>query len=140
MEPHDQHTPPPPPPPSPSETSSGLDPNVAGALSYLLGPITGIIFLVIEKKNSFVRFHAAQSVGLFVAFFIFAVVLSVASTVLAAIPVLGWIVAILLGLFSLLLGLVGLFLWLFLMYKAYNGEEWEFPWVGAQSRKVILKS
>ena len=139
MEPDQPASTPPPPPPPSSGSSSGLDPNVAGALSYLLGPITGIIFLVIEKENSYVRFHAAQSVGLFVAFLIFSVVLSVISTVLVAIPVLGWIIALLFGLLSLLLGLLGLFLWLFLMYKAYSGEEWEFPWVGAQSRKIILK-
>jgi len=41
------------------KTSTGINPTVAGLLSYLLGFVTGIIFLVIEKENRFVRFHAA---------------------------------------------------------------------------------
>ena len=49
---------------------SGLPENVAGALAYVLGPVTGVLFLVLEKKSKFVRFHAMQSLitfgGLFV--------------------------------------------------------------------------
>ena len=48
---------------SPATTSTGLAPHVAGALAYVLGPITGVVFLVIEKDNRFVRFHAAQSIA-----------------------------------------------------------------------------
>jgi uncharacterized membrane protein len=43
-------------------TSTGLAANVAGLLTYILGPITGVLFLVLEKENRFVRFHAMQSV------------------------------------------------------------------------------
>src|SRR5918992_897204 len=50
-------------PPNVATSSSGLAPNVAGALAYVLGIITGVIFLVIEKENRFVRFHAAQSIA-----------------------------------------------------------------------------
>jgi len=128
-------------PPSPTHgeaaNSSGLAPNVAGALSYLLGPFTGILFLVLEKKNPFVRFHAAQSIGISVAWIVFWVVFTVISTVLGAIPVLGWIAAIGFFLLAMLLGLGGLALWLYLMYSAWNGNEWEFPWVGEQSRRFI---
>ncbi len=124
------------PPPS-TESSTGLAPNVAGALAYLLGPITGILFLVLEKRSPFVRFHAAQSIGISVAWIVFWVVYSIVSTVLSLIPVLGWIVAIIFLLFSIVVGFAGLFLWLFLMYKAWNGTEWEFPWVGEQSRRLL---
>ena len=51
--------------PTATTSSTGLQPNVAGALSYLLGIITGVLFLVIEKENRFVRFHAAQSITAF---------------------------------------------------------------------------
>ena len=47
------------------KTSTGLDANVAAALSYLVGFVTGIIFLLVEKENRFVRFHAMQSTLLF---------------------------------------------------------------------------
>jgi uncharacterized membrane protein len=126
-------------PPVPVQSSTGLAPNVGGALAYLLGPITGIIFFVLEKNNRFIRFHAAQSIGIFVVFFIFSMVLMVVSAIFATIPVIGWIIGIVLFLFSLLLSFGGLLLWLFLMYKAYSNEEWEFPWIGQQSRKVLLR-
>lgn len=118
---------------------SGLAPNVAGALAYLFGPITGIIFLLIEKRDPFVRFHAGQSIGIAVCWIIFSVVLMVVSTVLGAIPGVGWLFAILFFLGSLLLGLAGLCLWLWLMYQAFQGQQWEFPWVGPQVRRMLAR-
>lgn len=116
------------------KTSSGLDQNLAGALAYVLGPITGILFLVLEKENRFVRFHAMQSTILGVAWIAVSVVLSVVSGALALVPVIGWIVSILV---SFGLGLVGFLLWLLLMWKAFQGEEWEFPGVGPIARKQL---
>jgi uncharacterized membrane protein len=117
-----------------STQGTGLAPNVAGALSYLLGPITGVLFLVLEKHNPFVRFHAAQSIVLSVAWVILWVVLTVVNAVLSVVPIIGWIIGILL---SLSVGLAGLGLWLFLMYKAFGGNEWEVPVVGAQARRLF---
>ena len=114
--------------------SSGLAPNIAGALAYLLGPITGLLFLVIEKQNQFVRFHAAQSIVVGVALIILSIVLSVFERILFMIPVIGWLVAILLS-FGLSLGCF--ILWLVLMYRAYQGREWEVPIAGEQARRMI---
>lgn len=119
---------------SASSTSTGLQPNVAGALAYLLGLITGIAFLVLEKENRFVRFHAAQSIVVSIAMIALSIALSILSTVLAFIPILGWIVAIVL---SLGLGLGSFVLWLFLMWQAFQGKEWEAPIVGAYARKMM---
>jgi len=47
------------------KTSTGLQENIAGLLCYVLGWVTGIIFLFIEKENKFVRFHAVQSIVVF---------------------------------------------------------------------------
>jgi len=116
--------------PAGGPTATGLTQNLAGALAYLLGPITGILFLVLEKENRFVRFHAMQSTVLCIIWFI----LNVALSFLAAVPVLGWIVGILTG---LVLGLAGFILWLVLMWKAYQGEEWELPIIGAFVRKQM---
>ena len=44
------------------KTSTGIQPNVAGLLAYVVGFVTGIIFFVIEKENKFVRFHAMQCI------------------------------------------------------------------------------
>lgn len=119
---------------APSTPRSGLSPNVAGALAYLLGPITGIFFLVVEKENRFVRFHAMQSTLLCVALIVLGIALSILSTVLAFVPVLGIIVGLLL---SLGLGLGSFVLWLLLMFRAYQGKEWSLPIVGPQSRRLI---
>lgn len=44
--------------------SEGLQENVAGLLCYALGWVTGIIFLLIDKRP-WVKFHAAQSIVVF---------------------------------------------------------------------------
>ena len=98
------------------KTSSGLQENIAGALCYLFGWVTGLIFFLVEPKNKFVRFHAVQSIGL-------TVVLMVVYIILFIIPVIGWII-------SALLGLATFFLWLFLMYKAYQGQMYKLPIIG----------
>ena len=99
------------------KTSKGLDENVAGALTYLFGWVTGALFLLIEPTNQFVRFHAWQSVFLFLA-------LSVAWFVAVAIPILGWLFAF------LVIPPVSAALWLWLMYKAYHGERYKLPFFG----------
>ena len=119
---------------TPTTTAGSLAPNVAGALAYVLGIITGVIFLVIEKENRFVRFHAAQSIAVTIVLIVVSVGLSVLSTVLAFVPILGWIVALLLS--------VGLFfatfvLWVLLMWRAYQGREWDVPVAGGLARKIM---
>jgi uncharacterized membrane protein len=107
-------------------SSTGLDPNLAGLLCYLLGLITGIVFLIIEKENRFVRFHAYQSLAVFGA-------LSVLSLVAGFIPLIGKPI-------SFLLAPVGLILWILLMVKAYQGERYKLPvagdWAEEQSGKL----
>jgi uncharacterized membrane protein len=115
-------------------SSTGLPSTTAGALTYLLGIITGVLFLVLEKKDPFVRFHAAQSIGVTVVFLVLSVALSIVTMILGIIPVLGWLVGILL---SLALALVGLVVWVLLMYKAWQGEEWEFPFIGEKAREML---
>lgn len=105
--------------------TSGLDGNLAGALCYLAGFITGIIFLVIEKENQFVRFHAMQSILTFVAVIII-------STVLSFIPLIGWILSLLIAPFTFVL-------WLFMMWKAYQGERFKLPFIGDMAEQQINK-
>ena len=70
--------------------------NLMGAVAYLLGFVTGIVLLLIEKKSKFVRFHAMQSTLLFGGIFI-------ANVVLGFVPILGWLVGLLLSLASFVL-------------------------------------
>ena len=99
------------------KTSIGLDENVAGALAYALGWITGIAFLLAESENQFVRFHAVQSTVVFGA-------LSVMWFVGWSIPFLGWVVSVF---FVTPLSAV---LWLLLMYKAYLRQRFKLPIAG----------
>lgn len=113
---------------------SGLAPNVAGALSYLLGPLTGVLFFVIEKESRFVRFHAAQSIVVGIGMVAASILLTIVGSVLAVVPVVGWLVGLLL---SMALGFGSFVLWLVLMYRAFQGHEWEAPLAGAQARRLL---
>lgn len=99
--------------------------NLMGAASYLLGFLTGIIFLIIEKQSSFVRFHAMQSTILFGGVF-------AANFILGFIPFLGWVV-------GLLITLVSFILWILLMWKAFQGEMYKVPIVGDLAEKQLAK-
>ncbi len=104
-----------------AEKNSEMKKEVAGALSYVLGPITGIFFLV-TSKDPFVRFHAMQSTVVFVVLF-----------------VLQWVLGITIILFPLsaLTGIVAFVLWLVLIYKAWQGDEWETPILGKMARNLL---
>lgn len=120
-------------------STTGLDSNVAGGLSYVLGVITGIIFLVLEKEDRYVRFHAAQSTVFSVSLIILWIGLSILSVIVGMIPAVGWIIGALLGILSILVGLGGFILWVVLLIKAFTGNEWEIPVIGEQARKIFLK-
>lgn len=99
--------------------------NLMAAASYLLGFVTGIIFLLLEKENKFVRFHAMQSTILFGGIF-------VVNMVLGFIPILGWLV-------GLLLSFVAFILWIVCMWKAFQGEMYKVPYVGDLAEKQLAK-
>lgn len=92
------------------------DQNLMAALTYFLGFITGVIFLLIEKNNMYIRFHAMQSILTFGGIFI-------VQMVLGAVPVLGLPI-------SSLLSIASVILWIFLMVKAYQGEKYKLPYIG----------
>ena len=123
-----------------ASSGTGLDSNVAGALAYLLGPITGIAFYVLEPDDEFVQFHAVQSIAVFGGFFVLSIVLSVVFGALSLIPGIGWIIGIVLGLGSFLLAPIGLVVWAFLMYKAYNNERYAVPVVGRYAERYTAGS
>ena len=100
-----------------------MNSNLAAALAYLLGFLSGILFLVIEKESQFVRFHALQSTTVFLVIF----VATVLTNTLWAIPLIGWLISILL---NMLLVPLTLIFWLFLMFKAYSGERVKLPSLG----------
>ncbi len=107
-----------------AKSGTGLSKNVAGALSYVLGLITGVLFLVVEK-DPFVRFHAMQSIVFSVAVFALNMVLGFTIILAVVLPLL-WIVEFV--------------LWLMLIYKAWQGNEWELPVLGKFARQLAAKA
>jgi uncharacterized membrane protein len=112
-------------------SGTGLEPNIAAALSYLLTWVTGIIFLVIEKDNDYVRFHAKQAIAFGVAAVAVWIGLSIFFAIMAFLPIIGGFVA---GLLATLVwfafGIGFLVTWIVLMLKAYQGQRYDLPVLG----------
>lgn len=101
--------------------------NLIAALSYLLGFITGIVILLVEKDERFIRFHAMQSTVVFGALFILSIVLGF---ILAP-------VAILATLVNAIISIASLVIWIVSMVKAYKGEMYKWPIAGDFAEKQI---
>jgi uncharacterized membrane protein len=95
---------------------TGLQENLSGALCYLLGWVTGLIFWFVEPDKKFVRFHAMQSI-------IASVVLMIIYFIFSWVWIIGWII-------SGLVGLLAFILWIVLMIKAYQGQMYKLPVIG----------
>jgi uncharacterized membrane protein len=108
---------------APADTSTGLSPNTAGLLCYVGIWISGIIFFVLEQKNRFVRFHAAQSIVAFGT-------ITVAGVILGLIPVVG-------DAFSTIIGIIGFIVWIIMIVKASSGEWYKLPWAGDVAEKMV---
>jgi uncharacterized membrane protein len=126
---------------SETESSTGMTANTAGLLCYVLGWVTGIVFVVLEKKSKFVKFHAWQSIMTFGVLFVAWLILSrmlidiglgnLFYPNFALIHVgqaLGWII-----------GLGMLALWIVLMVQAYQGKMWKVPGAGNWAEKQANK-
>ncbi len=120
--------------PATGPTAAGLTDNVAGALCYLAGLITGILFLVLApyNQNRTVRFHAFQSIFLHIAWIVAWIAVTIITLPLAALPIFGAIVSVSLH-FALWIG--GVVVWLYMMFKTYNGEKIVMPIVGPMAEK-----
>ncbi|WP_458187659.1 DUF4870 domain-containing protein [Haladaptatus sp. NG-WS-4] len=118
------------------KTGTGLDENIAGALSYQFAPLTGIIFFLVESKNEFVRFHAAQSIVFGVGLFALYVAMSIFQFALLLIPRIGGLFSLLFTLIYFVVGFLAFVTWLFLLYKAYLGETYELPVFGKLAARI----
>jgi len=116
----------------------GIAYNVAGLLCYILWPVASALFLLIGpyNRNQFVRFHAFQAIFLGLAGIVVAVALQVMTSILALIPIIGWIAG---GLIWVAYGITLLVLVIMLMYKAYNGEQYGVPVIGNLARQQSEK-
>lgn len=123
-------------------SGSGMDPKLAALLAYLLGIIGGIVFIVIEKDNKYIRFHAAQSIVFNIAAVVASIAIGIVSAILGGIlsaVSLGFLGA-LIFILSPLLGLGIFIVWIILMLKGYNGydtgEIYKLPVLGDMAEKI----
>jgi uncharacterized membrane protein len=112
--------------------ASGLQENVAGLLCYVLGWLTGIVFLLIDKRP-FVRFHAAQSIVIFGALFVIRLILifAISGSLFGF-----WAFY---GIISLLVSLLTLAAWVVLMIMAYQGKWFEVPIAAGIAKNIAGK-
>jgi len=104
-----------------TKTSTGLEENVAGLLCYVVGWVSGLIFILLENENKFVRFHAMQSIIVFGFFSAMGIVF-------------GWIPGFSLFIWPLV-GALSFVLWIVLMVKAYQGVMFKLPVTGDLAEK-----
>jgi len=100
----------------------GLNENLAAALAYLGTFVTGILILILEKENKFVRFAALQSTVLFVAIFVISWIVNLLSGI--------FFIGFFFGIISFLIGLAGFVLWIYLMITSYQGQAVKLPLLG----------
>jgi uncharacterized membrane protein len=115
------------PPAGGAKGGSGLAPNIASLLCYICMPITSIIFLIIEKENQDVRFHAWQGTAFGVGYIILIIALEILAAILGAIAS---VLGIIIGFFVPIVGLAAFVVWIVCLIKAYQGERWRIPVVG----------
>ncbi|KYK28065.1 hypothetical protein AYK20_01510 [Thermoplasmatales archaeon SG8-52-1] len=114
------------------KTKLGLDQNIEGALCYLLAWITGIVFYILEDENEFVKFHAMQSIIVFLPLTILSMILGgFFGFVYFSLGFLYWI--------SWLLWVITIILWLILMLKAFTGDKFKVPIAGDIAENMIKK-
>jgi uncharacterized membrane protein len=121
-------------------SSTGLDANIAAALSYFFGLVSGAVFFAIETESRFVKFHAMQSMLVSVAAIVVYIAYMVVFMVLWRLPFIGWIAGIFgtLGWALLALGLLAL--WLYCMFRAFQGERFKLPYLGEVAEKQVWPS
>src|SRR5438552_8241903 len=120
----------------PKSTSTTLPSNVAAALACI-PLIGGIIFYILEKHDSFVRFYAMQSIIFGCAWFLFNIVSAVVHVVFAAIPAIGVILVFFWAIIAALVHLAFLVIMIITIVKAFMGVRWDIPYIGPIARKQV---
>lgn len=121
--------------PTAPTTTTGMDPKIAGVLCYLFGWISGLIFYLIEREDKTIRFHAMQSILLNAAVLIIWLVLTVVLGILALIPGVNILAAIIAIPAYLILWVGTVVIWIVLMVRAYQEEMWKLPVIGDISER-----
>src|SRR6184192_3260302 len=124
------------PEPAPKSDSTGLPSNVAAAIACI-PLIGGIIFYILEKHDSFVRFYAMQSIIFGVAWIIFDVISKILFAVFGSIPAIGGILVFFWAIIAALIHIAFLVVWIIAMVKAFTNVRWEIPYIGRSEERRV---
>ncbi len=124
----------------PAAETTGLAPNIAAGIACLFTIVGGIVFLVLEKKDKFVRFWAMQSLFLGGLALAVSIVTKVATLVFHFIPWVGTLLIVVIGLANLVFGIGWFVLYVISVVKAFSGQEWEIPYLGKLARKQLAQT
>jgi len=120
------------------QSSTGMSANVTGLLCYVAMWVTGIVFVLMEKKSKSVKFHAWQSIMTFGVLFVVQLIVGV---ILSAIAIATFSPGLLIftGVFSVIIWVAIVGLWIALMITAYSGKMWKVPLAGNWAEKRASK-
>ena len=131
--------PPPPPPSDAGPKSTGLPSNIAAALACI-PLIGGIVFFILEKHDSFVRFYSMQSIILGGAWLLFSIAASIVALIFRSIPVIAGVLDFFWGIIVAIINIAFVVLWIIATVKAFTGARWEIPYIGPMARKQVGES
>lgn len=117
-------------------SSTGLDPNVAAALAYLAGPISGLLLLIVERSSRYVRFHALQSIVGLGGLWLLAAALAMLAMLTVFVSATGF--ALLLYA-AWLTGAVWIVVWIICLVKAFTGRAWKMPIAGRYAERWSIE-
>jgi len=106
------------------KTTVGMDANLAAALSYVFGWVSGLIFFLLEKENKFLRFHAMQSILFAASWTVILIVLGITVVGAFLIPI---------------VGLIFFVVWIVLIITSFSGEQFKLPVIGDMAEKYSSK-
>ena len=122
-----------------NKTIFGLNENVAAALTNVTVGIFGVVALIGERENKFVRFYAMQAVIVFFGLAIISGVVGAIGGVFGSIPVVGWLVSTPFGIVNFMLGLITALAWAYLSFSAYMGKMVKVPLIGDAVQRQLEK-
>ena len=114
-------------------TTTRLSARTETILSYATWGLVGLVFFLIERKNRFARFHAAQSI----IFFGGASILLGVLHLISIIPLLGFVLSVPLSFISTAVAVVAFLVWLLMIFQMYRGNNFRLPFVSGYADRLL---
>ena len=117
----------------------GLPPNVAACLACVFPLIGGLILLNVERKHTFVRFYAMQSIYFGGASVVIYIVFWIAGSIVTKVPLLGGLLGWIVSLLWVIVALLWLTVYLLTIINSIAGKTWTIPFLGALAREQLVE-